>query len=171
MILHSQLSRRNKIISMNSFKQKIFFFFLLNLATIKSSSLTTKLESNWWTPRYEVHISSSLPINSNPLKLHCKSRDDDLGDVELRTNEELKFHFNEHFLGGTLYFCHFYWGPKDTSHDIFNDKIADKCGLISKGYSFTFIYGCYWKIAEDGFYFNSQELPQPDKQYTKLYGW
>lgn len=114
MILHSQLSRRNKIISMNSFKQKIFFFFLLNLATIKSSSLTTKLESNWWTPRYEVHISSSLPINSNPLKLHCKSRDDDLGDVELRTNEELKFHFNEHFLGGTLYFCHFYWGPKDT---------------------------------------------------------
>ncbi|WMV51944.1 hypothetical protein MTR67_045329 [Solanum verrucosum] len=150
---------------MNSFKHNFFFFsfiFLLNLVIIKSSSLTPKLESHWWTPGFEVHINSSLPINSNPLKFRCKSADDDLGDIVLRTNEEFKFHFNEHFLGGTLYFCHFYWDSKDTSHDIFNDKIADKCGLES-GF---FLSECYWKVQEDGFYFSGRQNGEFKQMYT-----
>ncbi|WMV51952.1 hypothetical protein MTR67_045337, partial [Solanum verrucosum] len=128
-------------------------------------SVAYKTQSYWWTPRFEVHINNTLPTNSNPLKLRCKSADDDLGDRVLYTNQEMEFHFNEHFLGGTLYFCHFYWDSKNTSHDIFNDKIADKCGLESIDAIGTL------KVQEDGFYFNSQELPRPNAQYEKLYEW
>lgn len=91
-----------------------------------------------WTPRYQVHINNNLHDGSNPLRLRCKSKDDDLGDKVRSVNEEFTFAFNEHVLGGTLFFCHFYWNSKDKSFDVFNDTMADKCGLERK-YGLNFL--------------------------------
>ncbi|PHT75415.1 hypothetical protein T459_18937 [Capsicum annuum] len=148
---------------MSFIKHKFIFFsfiFVLNLLMVKGS----------WTPRYQVHINNNLPDGSNPLRLRCKSKDDDLGDKVRSVNEEFTFAFNEHVLGETLFFCHFYWNSKDKSFDVFNDTMADKCGLERK-YGLNFYYGCYWKVQEDGFYFDSQLLPTPEAQYEKFYEW
>lgn len=116
---------------MSFIKHKFIFFsfiFVLNLVMVKGS----------WTPRYQVHINNNLHDGSNPLRLRCKSKDDDLGDKVRSVNEEFTFAFNEHVLGGTLFFCHFYWNSKDKSFDVFNDTMADKCGLERK-YGLNFL--------------------------------
>ncbi|KAL1557559.1 hypothetical protein AAHA92_08119 [Salvia divinorum] len=69
-----------------------------------------------------VHIVNLLPENSQPLKLHCASGDDDLGFHDINVGEHYEWKFCPSFLGTTLFFCHFWWGPKEATFDVYDHK-------------------------------------------------
>ncbi|PON63769.1 Self-incompatibility protein [Parasponia andersonii] len=60
-----------------------------------------------------VKITNSLGPNID-LTLHCKSKDDDLGDHVLPYNASFGFDFNRNIWGTTLFFCGFPWGASST---------------------------------------------------------
>lgn len=50
-----------------------------------------------------VRISNAVGDNTD-LTVHCKSKDDDLGDHVLHSGESFEFHFRQNFGGGTHHF-------------------------------------------------------------------
>lgn len=88
-------------------------------------------------------ITVQIINNFNPpqdLTLHCKSKDDDLGEHTLKVGEEYDFRFRPSVFVfiTTLYFCSFRW-PSDTSlhhFDMYIETRDHKC-LV-----------CSWKISD-----------------------
>ncbi|KAI5651141.1 hypothetical protein M9H77_37146 [Catharanthus roseus] len=97
---------------------------------------------------YRVEIRNSLPNNTKtPLVFRCQSKDDDLGYHSLTPGGEYYWDFDLNFFMSTLFFCHFYWGPKDSVFDVFTWKLAKKnCDS-----SWFFLNKCVWFVTEDGF--------------------
>ncbi|KAK4730592.1 hypothetical protein R3W88_023580 [Solanum pinnatisectum] len=145
------------IINFNSKFLFLSLIFLLNLIFARSFGISS---------RFNVYITNNLPNDTNPLTLHCKSGDDDLGQRVLHKNEEYSFSFRRKIIiGSTLYFCHFWWEQKDKSIDVFNNHIAEKdCGRVNPD-----LMECYWKVQEDGFYFGAHRYPPPE--YWKKESW
>ncbi|KAK4730596.1 hypothetical protein R3W88_023584 [Solanum pinnatisectum] len=136
------------------------FIFLLNfgLSSCKSPFSTI----------YTVYIIDALPSNSKPLTVRCQSKDDDLGYKNLYPGGEYHFSFKENFLGGTLFFCHFWWNGKNIIFDVFDNKIDIYCGeveLLSNDRN----HECFWKVQEDGFYFAPHR--NPPSIYEKKHDW
>lgn len=112
----------------------------------------------------QMRVISGIPNNPNPLRLQCKSGDDDLGMHELKTGEALDWHFGINIFGRTLFFCHFYWGAKDQVFDVFNTHMDIKDCLPSKVKHRD--YSCYWLAKPDGFYISNGE-----KMWKKMHDW
>ncbi|KAK4730594.1 hypothetical protein R3W88_023582 [Solanum pinnatisectum] len=144
---------------MINFNTKILFLsiiFLLDLVLAKSNG--------WITNSVEVHIINALPPNSKPLALHCKSGDDDLGNKTIPMHDEFDIYFNEKLFGGTLFFCHFWWNSKTIVFDVYNNHVSKNCGVKD-----IVTDECYWRVQEDGFYFNGHR--DPIDRYVKKYDW
>ena len=66
-----------------------------------------------WAEHVNVYITNNLEGNED-LKVHCKSKDNDLGDHLLHINQTYTWGFETNFFGGlfggTLFFCSFQWG-------------------------------------------------------------
>lgn len=115
--------------------------------------------------RYLVRITDQLPNNSSPLRVHCQSKDDDLGYHDLHPSESVHWEFGVNFSGSTLYFCHFWWGKKDAVFDVYTYPWSkDYCG---NGLLFT--NKCLWFVQEDGFYVN--KIVGKHRGLTKLRSW
>ncbi|KAL7177467.1 hypothetical protein ACSBR2_030764 [Camellia fascicularis] len=88
-----------------------------------------------------------VPNNPEPLTLRCQSRDDDLGTHILNFGEDFQWSFRINVFYTTSFFCHFWWGSKQQSFDVFfYYTLGDYCK------SPTGIYTCYWRVRTDGFY-------------------
>lgn len=74
------------------------------------------------------------------LKIHCKSKDDDLGVHVLPYTQPYSFTFKINFWGTTLFYCSFVWKNELHWFDIF-DATRDK--FCSEGL-------CSWNIVETG---------------------
>lgn len=109
------------------------------------------------TSSVEVNVINGLPNNNNPLVVHCKSKNDDLGKRTLYNGQGFDWKFKPSIWGNSLFFCHFWWGAKDTRIDVYNE---DK---IPKG-------NCFWKAKEDGLYF-SNHMPMFPNEWQKKYDW
>ncbi|EOA18850.1 hypothetical protein CARUB_v10007472mg [Capsella rubella] len=99
-----------------------------------------------------VFIKSSLGLD-NALKIHCRSKDDDLGFHFLRTGETYDFSFHDG-IAGTLFACDLWQGPNFKFHTSF---VAYESG------SLVFHHGKknYWDAREDGIYFtHGKEMPK-----------
>ncbi|ESR33732.1 hypothetical protein CICLE_v10006408mg [Citrus x clementina] len=72
-----------------------------------------------------VQITNKLETGED-LTLHCKSKDDDLGEHVLHKDESYNFSFCRNVFGETLYFCSFEWSGKVHRFDIF-DESRDGC--------------------------------------------
>lgn len=55
-----------------------------------------------------------------------------------------------------LYFCHFWWGSKDKSFEIFNDHMFFSYQEYKKADKY-----CYWLVKTEGFYFTGVHNPTP----------
>ncbi|KAI3458905.1 hypothetical protein Pfo_015568 [Paulownia fortunei] len=107
------------------------------------------------TLKHDVHIKNYLPPNSAPLKLHCASKNDDLGYHTLYTNQEFHWSFCENFFPNTLFFCHLWWGSKDKAFDSFKESTTKPSSQS------------YWIAMSDGIYFfDNSYLP-----VVKKYDW
>lgn len=88
-----------------------------------------------------VHVRIINNIgNGSQLNFHCKSHDDDLGQHQLAPNEFWEFSFRPNFMGGTLYFCRFWWKAGDEWFDIYDySRDGDRCTKQ-----------CWWTINQTG---------------------
>ncbi|KAM3356815.1 hypothetical protein P3S68_023529 [Capsicum galapagoense] len=57
-----------------------------------------------FSPKYRIHIINNLPVGSAPLKMHCASGDDDLGEYFPAINEDVNWSFCGSIFGKSLHF-------------------------------------------------------------------
>ncbi|KAK4345385.1 hypothetical protein RND71_035561 [Anisodus tanguticus] len=98
--------------------------------------------------KYHIHVIDALGSGSSELKIHCASKQDDLGYHTLSNTQEFTWEFCEHFFDRTMYFCHVWWGSKESNWEVFNDP--GNC--IHQGQVPVGTNTCVWVINPDGFY-------------------
>lgn len=69
-----------------------------------------------------VRVVNLLQKNSQPLTLHGASHDDDLGFHKIVVGQNYEWTFCPTFLCATLFFCHFWWVPKQVAFDVYNQQ-------------------------------------------------
>ncbi|XAR48894.1 hypothetical protein NMG60_11031874, partial [Bertholletia excelsa] len=122
------------------------------------TSLSQQDDSNFFLERADVHVINRLP---SQLKIHCRSKDNDLGERALNKDQEFSWKFKTNIFGTTLYWCNFTWGAKFTSFDVFNKTVKPGCQD-----NIGIKMHCYWEVRSDGFYFSRN-----NKDYQKACGW
>ncbi|KAL7590299.1 hypothetical protein Lser_V15G36145 [Lactuca serriola] len=109
---------------------------------------------------YAVYITDSEVDN---LMVHCKSKDDDLGDKKLTPNQYFHWMFRQNFMLTTIFYCIFRWmtpDSKELKNATFNAFDIEVSILCGDEYS---INRCYWLVRKDGFYFSRDDnKPFPD---------
>jgi len=134
----------------------IFLFFHIS---------NTECRDMFTTYKYEVHIFSWLPDNTDLLEFRCQSKDDDLGYHKLHVGEGYYWKFKDNFFGNTLFFCHFYWQKKEKVFDVFNKDI--ECNIVAFGTT----HKCYWLVKADGFYLSNYKANPTSPDWKKLESW
>ncbi|KAJ4870478.1 Plant self-incompatibility protein S1 family [Raphanus sativus] len=93
-------------------------------------------------PQTTVVIINDLG-GSLPLRYHCKSKDDDLGDQTMPPRGSWFFQFKPSVFGNTQFYCSFSWGNELHYFDIYRqdrDRLFAKFGCRR----------CEWKIHKNG---------------------
>ncbi|ESR33772.1 hypothetical protein CICLE_v10007141mg [Citrus x clementina] len=86
----------------------------------------------------KVHINVFNKLgNGLDVTVHCKSKNDDLGERLLHQNESFFIHFHPQVFQRTLYYCSFKWSGQIHRFDIYNG-LRDGCTE------------CNWSILQDG---------------------
>lgn len=93
-----------------------------------------------FTGGFTVHVINKLP---HSLKLHCQSKDDDLGYHMLDTNDDYKWSFCNNYFGRTVFSCHLCWGDQLVGFDAFTSKWKDSYCIDGQ---------CTWEVRTDGIY-------------------
>lgn len=76
---------------------------------------------------------SGLPQNTELVKIHCQSKDDNLGVRTLKLGDQFDFSFHLNFVGSTLFHCSFLWGLKHQNFDVFKRSPEPKgCKMLTK---------------------------------------
>ncbi|GKV35302.1 hypothetical protein SLEP1_g43599 [Rubroshorea leprosula] len=81
-------------------KQSVLLMFFLLMATSEAGFFKKR--------RVHVVISNDIAPGID-LKIHCKSKDDDLGEQILPNKGTWGFTFRPNFWGTTQFFCSFVW--------------------------------------------------------------
>lgn len=123
-------------------------FLLLILLLVEIFILQEFVDGCKFTSEHTVYVVSNLPSNSQPLKVHCASGDDELGYHFLRPNQNFHWKFCANFYPDTLFFCHFWWESKDKVFDVYKEKLTGIHTLQS-----------WWVAKSDGIYFSNQTQP------------
>ncbi|KZV34049.1 hypothetical protein F511_02822 [Dorcoceras hygrometricum] len=122
------------------------------IAIAMNTMFTSCSADGQWTfgMTYHVHIINGFKNNSNPLKVHCRSKDDDLGEHKLGINGEISWHFKVRLDGSTLFYCDAKKGQHSKHFNAFDATVeGSKCDISSH---------CYWLLAEGGFYFSTDNF-------------
>lgn len=82
------------------------------------------LQSSVFDTTY-VTIQNTMRGRYN-LTVHCKSRDDVLGDELLRNRDSYQFHFCPNIWGSTRIFCSFTWLDEFYYYDVYV-QLRDEC--------------------------------------------
>ncbi|KAL0456853.1 UNVERIFIED_CONTAM: S-protein5 [Sesamum latifolium] len=102
------------------------------------------------------------PINLF-VKVHCASKDDELGTHLLYYYQTFSWRFRANMLGTTRYFCHFWWNGKQNAFDVFFSNWSSICDNRNGNL-------CEWVVRGDGFYFTNVESFLP-MDLVKKYPW
>lgn len=136
--------------------EPLFIFLLLFACFAQHSKVFAILES------YDGYIANNLPDNSQALKIHIFSGDDDLGFHNLKVNEFFTWQFQMNFFGNTKFYGHFWWGNKERGFAVFDKHLAPKCGDHD-------VNACWWSVREDGFYL--ARVKTNPVEYVKMNWW
>ena len=92
----------------------------------------------------KTHVKLQNGLEGNlDLKLHCKSKEDDLGEQHLRYEQTYEFSFKPHWFKQTQYYCSFRWQGACYWFDVYI-KDRDK----------NFCEDCGWVVTQAGPYRN-----------------
>ncbi|KAL5575025.1 hypothetical protein UlMin_016724 [Ulmus minor] len=98
--------------------------------------------------KIHVQIANRLG-DGQSMRLHCQSKDDDLGVVVLENEQETEWSFGTNFFGTTLFYCDVRWGNLTSwySFDAYSaDRDYSRCKTI-----------CRWMISHEGMLFGQNE--------------
>ncbi|KAK1425521.1 hypothetical protein QVD17_20874 [Tagetes erecta] len=108
----------------------------------------------------------------NNLRFHCKSKDDDLGEVTRNAGEAYSINFCVNMWSSTLYFCHFYLESKQRMFDVYATVKKHDPDYCYTGQYFGKVE-CNWLVKEDGFYI--AKYPNPGQsgslEWVKRFDW
>ncbi|KAI3901774.1 hypothetical protein MKW98_013889 [Papaver atlanticum] len=62
--------------------------------------------------RVHVHLTNILP-NNRDATVHCKSKENDLGEQTLRFGQDAQWDFHVNIMHTTLFWCNIWWYPYD----------------------------------------------------------
>lgn len=92
---------------------------------------------------------------SSQIIVHCKSGDNDLGDIYLQQYGDYYFHFGQNIFGTTFFYCTFSWGEFTKMVPVWKGKAyVDRLDCQVDGQ-------CVWKVTERGFYWAKKGPLQP----------
>ncbi|CAI9285397.1 unnamed protein product [Lactuca saligna] len=145
---------------------KIFFFlycFLVITTYASTTSPPTKASS-----KDNISVGRSQDVRivndiKDPIVVHVRSKNDDLGKTTLAYRAEKRVKFQENLFGGTLFHADFYWKSKTAAFVIFDQKIRHR--YCEGGVDNM----CKWSMREDGFYLSGNG--KPNDPATKLHDW
>lgn len=97
---------------------------------------------------------------SSQLLVHCKSGDNDLGNVYLLEHGDYYFHFGQNVFGTTFFYCHFSWGGFSKVVAVWKGKAyVDRLECEVEGQ-------CVWKVDARGFSWATKGPLQPFVYYS-----
>uniref|UniRef100_A0A7N0U5W9 S-protein homolog n=1 Tax=Kalanchoe fedtschenkoi TaxID=63787 RepID=A0A7N0U5W9_KALFE len=102
-----------------------------------------------FNPTIHVDITNNI---INGAKIHCKSKDDDLGIHSLAYGQTYNFSFKPQWFGRTLFFCAVIWNGKLEWFDAYIQKRDYQRCLHSKCH-------CPWKLTPQGPCFSDDCVP------------
>ncbi|KAL9239538.1 hypothetical protein vseg_013848 [Gypsophila vaccaria] len=106
-----------------------------------------------------VHVVNALPDNE-PLTVHCKSKDDDLGQHTIGVTQEVNWTFHENFFLTTLYYCDMWWSKARGHFDVFTSDgkiLEDACKLKD----------CRWEVRAEALFLYNRKT----KMFEEHYKW
>lgn len=105
-----------------------------------------------------VYVHNDLPKNTPSLKLHCWSKNDDLGLHTLALGQQYSWSFCSNFFPTTLFTCQLWWGSKNNAaFDAYKEKFVRSSHYLH-----------HWIAKTDGIYYSDYRYPS----YTeKRYDW
>ncbi|KAL2346164.1 hypothetical protein Fmac_000164 [Flemingia macrophylla] len=109
---------------------------LFCLLTLLSSN--SVLGFGFGVAKTHVRITNTLEGGLD-LTVHCKSKDDDIGEQHLHSNAFFDFQFATNIFGTTLFYCSFQWEDNFQWFDIYVEK---RDGLRCDD--------CFWNVQQDG---------------------
>lgn len=138
---------------------KSLCILLLYLGCTTNASLTVNTTFKACiTTSWEVHIHNKI---NDPIIVHVKSNDDDLGNRTLPFNGSRDWSFCSKANGRTVFSSNFYWKSKIASFDVFTNPIGKKYCANSVPFK---VQKCNWLVKEDGFYISKKvDNPSPHK--------
>ena len=144
----------------------IIFLSLYLVFTTNASPIVKSPTSNPALCPLDFWVIIIINQIKDPIHVHVKSEDDDLGDHTLALNQNENFSFCENFWLSTLFYADFKWNGKIAFFGVFDKTVKSHCG---KG-SFTKSRVCLWIVRDDGFYLGRGWAPFPDG-WTKMHDW
>ncbi|KZV53748.1 hypothetical protein F511_00014 [Dorcoceras hygrometricum] len=114
--------------------------------------------------QFQVHVVNNLPKGSQPLHVHCASKDDEIYNNTLAIGGDVTWHFKLNFWWTTRYFCRFLCGKKDKAFDVFTVQMKSSCTEDKTTKRKT----CVWYVRQDGFYYTDAI---PPRDLRKIYDW
>ncbi|KAK8594186.1 hypothetical protein V6N13_125995 [Hibiscus sabdariffa] len=126
---------------MNPLPITCLLHLLLLLVVIDAFSLIPK--------KADVQIYNDLGSGTD-LIVHCKSKDDDLGEQHLGYRNYFEFRFRPSIFQNTLFYCNFQWNGITHWFDIYVEQ-RDK----------PFCSQCVWDIRPDGACLTNYDLCLP----------
>ncbi|CAK8561303.1 unnamed protein product [Lathyrus sativus] len=105
-------------------------------------------------PKTTVRIYNHL--GGYDFDVHCKSKNDDLGNQLVHDNEYYQWDFHPNIWGSTLFYCHISWTNGEGTYDIYKQKrdFSKRC----KQY-------CDWYVTKDGIQGFKQVLDRNETQH------
>ncbi|KAK7251267.1 hypothetical protein RIF29_34310 [Crotalaria pallida] len=94
-----------------------------------------------------VRLTNYLPHNLNAT-IHCKSKDNDLGEHVLPVYSKYEFSFKPNIFGTTLFFCGITWRDASIEYEIYSYK---------RDHAYRCATECNWLIKEEALICLSQD--------------
>ncbi|KAL7148274.1 hypothetical protein ABFS83_06G167200 [Erythranthe nasuta] len=135
----------------------LLFLIILSSNLLQITIASIEKRTCAFSPKYDVYVANNLPPDSEPLLVHCASKDDELGYHNVTVNRD--FHFNFCEIPHTLFFCHLWWNNKDVAFDVYNARWKHNICIDFK---------CYWVAKSDGIYFSGY---YPPRELELKYSW
>lgn len=137
------------------------FWVIMALLAMVQTSFAAPFQH--WT----VQISNDMQ-SKQTLFLHCKSKDNDLGQQNLGFEQTFSWKFRENLWQTTLYWC--YMHKKEQNHialEVFWPESESKSWLSHRCEG----EGCFWSVRDDGIYVKNNPENKFEFHAKWLPGW
>ncbi|KAL8538707.1 hypothetical protein ACS0TY_000646 [Phlomoides rotata] len=92
------------------------------------------------------------------MKVHCRSKNDDLGEHFLNPKDDYKFSFCDNIFLRTVFSCNLSWGNKEADFKAFTSEDS---------YDICIRDICTWEARPDGIYVSDRR----SGGFIKMYDW